>query len=49
MAQLTEERVEFQVRRTVFEMLNDRGYETGDAEMEESYEDFCKRIENPAN
>ena len=32
MAQLTEERVEFQVRRTVFEMLADRGYETGSAE-----------------
>ena len=41
--QLTDERVLYRCRRTVLEMLRDRGYEIGDAEIEESYEEFEQR------
>ena len=44
--QLSEERVQFRVRKTIFEMLKDRGYDTGNAELEETFEDFQKRIES---
>ena len=46
MAQLSEERVQFRVRKTVLEMLRDRGYETGSAELEETFEDFCQKLED---
>ena len=44
--QLTDERVQFRVRKTIFEMLRDRGYDTGNAELEETFEDFQRRIES---
>jgi len=44
LAPLTEPRVMYRCRKTVLEMLRDRGYEIGDAEIEESYEDFEQRI-----
>ena len=37
---LTEERVQYRVRKTVLEMLRDRGYETGDVDLEETYEEY---------
>ena len=37
---LTDERVLYRTRRTVLEMLRDRGYEIGDPEIEETFEDF---------
>lgn len=39
---MTEERVLYRVRKTVFEMLRDRGYQISDAQIEESFEDFEK-------
>lgn len=44
LAQLTDSRVLYRCRRTVMEMLRDRGYDIGEAEIEESYEDFEQRI-----
>ena len=41
--QLTEERILYRCRKTVLEMLRDRGYMIGDAEIEEPYEDFERR------
>ena len=41
--ELTEDRILYRCRKTVLEMLRDRGYEVGDAEIEESYEDFQQR------
>ena len=46
MAQLANERVQFRVRKTVLEMLRDRGYDTGSAEYEETFEDFCQKLED---
>lgn len=43
-----EERVLYRVRKTVFEMLRDRGYKITDAQIEESYEEFEKTyLEKP--
>lgn len=45
---MTEERVLYRVRKTVFEMLRDRNYQISDAQIEESYEDFEKSfLERP--
>ena len=41
--QLTEERILYRCRKTVLEMLRDRGYEIGDAEIEETFEEFESR------
>ena len=43
LAQLSDERVLFRTRKTVLEMLRDRGYEIGDGEIEETFEEFEKR------
>lgn len=40
---MTDERVLYRVRKTVLEMLKDRGYNVADAEIEESYEEFEQR------
>ena len=40
---MTDERVLYRCRRTVLEMLRDRGYEIGDPEIEESYTEFEAR------
>jgi len=40
---LTDERVLYRTRKTVLQMLKDRGYEIGDAELEESYDEFEQR------
>ena len=42
-SQLTDERIFYRTRKTVLEMLRDRGYEIGDDEIEETYEDFEKK------
>ena len=42
-SQLTDERIFYRTRKTILEMLRDRGYEIGDDEIEESYEDFEKK------
>ena len=49
LGQLTDTRVLYRCRRTVLEMLRDRGYEIGDAEIEESFEDFEPRLETGGN
>lgn len=41
--QLTDERILYRCRKTVLEMLRDRGYEVGDAEIEETFEEFESR------
>ena len=41
--QLTDERILYRCRKTVLEMLRDRGYEIGDAEIEETFEEFEQR------
>jgi len=41
--QLTDERVLYRCRKTVLEMLRDRGYEIGDPEIEETFEEFENR------
>ena len=38
--QLSDERVLYRTRKTVLEMLRDRGYEIGDGEIEENFEEF---------
>ena len=43
LSQLTDTRVMYRCRKTVLEMLQDRGYDIGDAEIEESYEEFEAR------
>ena len=40
---MTDERVLYRCRKTVLEMLKDRGYEVGSAEIEETYDDFISR------
>ena len=45
MVELPEERVQFRVRKTVLEMLDDRGFDTGHVELEEDFEVFKKRFE----
>ena len=40
---LTDERVLYRTRKTVLEMLRDRGYEISEAELEETYEEFEQR------
>ena len=50
LGQLTDSRVLFRCRRTVLEMLRDRGYQIGDAEIEETFEEFEPRfLEKPDN
>lgn len=38
MNQMSEERVAYRVRKTVYEMLRDRGYNIAEALIEETYE-----------
>ena len=45
MVELPEERVQFRVRKTVLEMLDDRGYDTGNVELEEDFDVFKARFE----
>jgi hypothetical protein len=40
---MTDERVIYRVRKTVLEMLKDRGYKVADAEIEEPFEVFEER------
>jgi hypothetical protein len=40
---MTDERVIYRVRKTVLEMLKDRGYKVADAEIEEPFETFEER------
>ena len=42
----SDERVLYRVRKTVLEMLKDRGYQVADASIEESFEDFEKSFKN---
>lgn len=49
LGQLTDSRVLYRCRRTVLEMLRDRGYEIGDAEIEESFEEFEPRLGDTGN
>ena len=37
------------MRKTVLEMIKDRGFNVGNAELEESYETFAKRLEKSPN
>ena len=46
LGQLSDERVLYRTRKTVLEMLRDRGYEIGDGEIEESFEEFAQRYMN---
>ena len=46
LGQLSDERVLYRTRKTVLEMLRDRGYEIGDGEIEESFEEFAQRYLN---
>ena len=46
--QLTDERILYRCRKTVLEMLRDRGYMIGDAEIEEPFEDFEQRNLTPS-
>ena len=44
---LTDSRVLYRCRRTVLEMLRDRGYEIDDASIEETFEEFeARQAEN---
>ena len=45
-SQLTDERILYRTRKTVLEMLRDRGYEVSEDELEETYEEFEKRFVN---
>ena len=40
---MTDERIFYRTRKTVLEMLRDRGFEIGDDEIEETYEEFEKK------
>ena len=46
--QLTDERILYRCRKTVLEMLRDRGYQIGAAEIEEPFEDFEQRNLTPS-
>ena len=46
LGQLSEERILYRTRKTVLEMLRDRGYEIGDGEIEETFEEFEQRYLN---
>ena len=46
LGQLSDERVLYRTRKTVLEMLRDRGYEIGDGEIEETFEEFAQRYLN---
>ena len=43
LGQMSDERVLYKCRKTILEMLRDRGYEIGDPEIEETYEEFEAR------
>ena len=43
---MSDERVLYRVRKTVLEMLKDRGYNIAEADIEESFEDFEQRYKN---
>ena len=49
LGQLTDSRVLYRCRRTVLEMLQDRGYEIGQAEIEETFDEFEARQLTKAN
>ena len=49
LSQNSEERVIYRVRKTVLEMLRDRGYGVADAEIEESFEEFEQRYAKNSN
>ena len=44
LGQLTEERILYRCRKTVLEMLRDRGYEIGEGEIGETFEEFEKHF-----
>ena len=46
---MTDERVIYRVRKTVLEMLKDRGYNVADAAIEESFEEFEKNFSKAPN
>ena len=46
LSQLSDERILYRTRKTVLEMLRDRGYEIGDGEIEETFEEFEQRYLN---
>ena len=44
--EVSDERVQWRVRKTVLEMLRDRGYDTKNQENEQTFEDYLKIVES---
>lgn len=49
LGQLTEERILYRCRKTVLEMLRDRGYNIGDGEIGETFEEFEQHFSQRPN